>query len=221
MRGDTRIEIGGVARAHGIRGEIVIVTHDPDSATLGAVSSIYIDGIERKIAAARDTHRGWLVALEGVSTRTEAEAFRGKPVEVERSDLELGEDEVILDDLVGCEARLPDGTPWGTVYAVDAGAHQDLLVIHDGELERLLPLVDEFVTGIDLDAGIVTVDPPADLPASKMTAKEKALAEKHHRADAGHRGVDLAEAPDDVDDAEPGDDLDDGDADEDSKDPPR
>ena len=29
---------------------------------------------------------------------------------------------------------------------------QDLLVIHDGDIERLLPLVDVFVTDIDLDA---------------------------------------------------------------------
>jgi 16S rRNA processing protein RimM len=184
MRGEARIEIGGVARAHGIRGEIVIVTHDPDSATLGSVSSIFIDGVERTVTSARDTQRGWLVALEGVTTRTEAEAFRGKAVEVDRAALELDEDEVILDDLVGCDVRLPDGTPWGTVYAIDIGAHQDLLVIHDGELERLLPLVDEFVTEIDVDAGIVTVDPPADLPASKLSAKEKAIADKHRRARA-------------------------------------
>ncbi|NVB78407.1 MAG: 16S rRNA processing protein RimM [Kofleriaceae bacterium] len=218
MRGDNRIEIGGVARAHGIRGEIVIVTHDPDSATLGSVSSIYIDGIERKVAAARDTQRGWLVVLEGVTTRTEAESFRGKSVEVDRSDLELADDDVILDDLVGCEVRLPDGSPWGTIYAVDAGAHQDLLVIHDGELERLLPLVDEFVTDIDVDAGIVTVDPPADLPASKMSAKEQAIAEKHRRA--AQRGVSnheegeaTAELDADANDAELDDDADAADAD--------
>ena len=44
---------------------------------------------------------------------------------------------------------------------------QDLLVIHDGELERLLPLVDEFVKVIDLSAGVVTVDTPDGLPAHK------------------------------------------------------
>jgi ribosomal 30S subunit maturation factor RimM len=37
-------------------------------------------------------------------------------------------------------------------------------VIHDGDVERLLPLVDAFVTEIDTDARVVTVDPPLDLP---------------------------------------------------------
>ena len=167
MRGEARIEIGGVARAHGIRGEIVIVTHDPDSATLGSVDTIFVGGVERKIASARDTQRGWLVALDGISTRTDAEALRGQPVEVDRAVLELDPDDVLLDDLVGCEVRLPDGAPWGTIAEIMAGPHQDLLVIHDGEVERLLPLVDEFVTQIDLDNGIVTVSPPEDLPVAK------------------------------------------------------
>ncbi|HEU4613285.1 MAG TPA: ribosome maturation factor RimM [Kofleriaceae bacterium] len=167
MRGEARIEIGGVARAHGIRGEVVIVTHDPDSDTLGNVATIWIGGVERKVVQARDTQRGWLVALEGVTTRNDAEALRGQPVEVDRAALALSEDDVLLDDLVDCEVRLPDGTPWGTIAEIMVGAHQDLLVIHDGDVERLLPLVDQFVTSIDLEAGVVTVDPPQDLPESR------------------------------------------------------
>lgn len=171
MRGDARIEIGGVARAHGIRGEIVIVTHDPDSDTLGKVDSIYVGGVERKITQARDTQRGWLVALDGITTRNDAEALRGQHVEVDRDVLDLDEDDVILDDLVGCEVRRADGTPWGKIVAVDPGAFQDLLVIQDGDIERLLPLVDEFVTSIDLDEGIVIVDPPEGLPEAPVKKK--------------------------------------------------
>ena len=169
MRGESRIEIGGIARAHGIRGEVVIITHDPDSETLGSLTSIYVGGVERKIVQARDTQRGWLVALEGVVTRNDAEALRGAVVEIDREALELEDDDVLLDDLVDCEVRLPDGTAWGKIAEIMVGAHQDLLVIHDGDVERLLPLVDQFVTNIDLDAGVVTVDPPADLPESKRS----------------------------------------------------
>ena len=168
MRGDARIEIGGIARAHGIKGEVVVVTHDPDSETLGKVSSIWIDGTEHKITAARDTHRGWLVALEGITTRNDAERMQGKQIEVDRSALELHEEDVLLDDLVGCDVQLADGTAWGTIAAVDvSNPHQDLLVIHDGEIERMLPLIDEFVTVIDLEGGVVTVDPPEGLPETK------------------------------------------------------
>jgi 16S rRNA processing protein RimM len=164
-----RIEIGGVARAHGIKGEVVIFTHDPDSTTLGDVETIFVGGVEMKISNARDTHRGWLVALAGVATRNDAERLQGKPVEVERAQLQLDEEDVLLADLIGCAVRRPDGTAWGTVAHVETHEFQDLLVIHDGDVERMLPLVDEFVTQIDLDERVVHVDPPEGLPESKRS----------------------------------------------------
>ena len=167
-RDDERVEIGGIARAHGIRGEVVIVTHDPDSDTLGAVDAVYIDGVARKIVGARDTQRGWLVQLDGVVTRNDAEALRGKPVEVDRAALELDDDDVLLHDLVGCKVVLPDGTPWGEIAAIDVGPGQDRLVIHHDGVERLVPLVDELVPKIDLEAGVVVVDPPEGTPETKL-----------------------------------------------------
>lgn len=166
MRGAERVEIGGIARAHGIRGEVVVYTHDPDSEILGDVETIFVGGVVRKIASARNTQKGWLVALEGVVTRNDAEALRGQVVEVARDALQLDEGDVLLDDMIGCRVVLPDGRPWGTIASVEIGP-QDLLVIHDGEIERLLPLVDELVTNIDIANGVVTVDPPEGLPETK------------------------------------------------------
>jgi 16S rRNA processing protein RimM len=166
MRGDPRIEIGRIARAHGIRGEVVVVTHDPASELLDRVGEIWVAGAPRRVVAARSTPRGWLVQLEAVATRNDAEALRGQLVEVDRDVLDLDDDDVLLGDLVGCRVQRLDGTPWGTIAAVEPGM-QDRLVIHDGDIERQLPLVDEFVTAIDLEAGVVTVDPPEGLPEYK------------------------------------------------------
>jgi 16S rRNA processing protein RimM len=167
-RGRPRIEIGGVARAHGIKGEVVIFTHDPDSTILGDVTEVLLGGVPRKISNARDTHRGWLVVVEGVTTRNDAELLKGKPVEVMREVLELDEDDVLLSDMIGCAVRLPDGSSWGTIAEIQSGDFQDLVVIHDGDVERLLPLVDQFVTQIDLDERVVHVDPPDGLPSSPL-----------------------------------------------------
>ena len=78
---------------------------------------------------------------------------------------DLADGELLLADLVGCEVELGDGTPWGRVAAIMPGV-QDLLVIHDGDVERLLPLVDEFVVEIDLPRARIVVDPPDGLPES-------------------------------------------------------
>jgi len=166
MRGDPRIELGRITRAHGIRGEVAIVTRSATSELLDGLDTLWVGGVARRVVRARNTHRGWLVQFEAIDTRNDAEALRGQLVEVDRAALALDDDEVLLEDLVGCEVRRLDGTPWGTITAVEEGI-QDRLVIHDGDVERQLPLVDEFVTGIDLEAGVVTVDPPEGLPEYK------------------------------------------------------
>ena len=172
MRGDPRLEIGGIARAHGIRGEVVVHTHDPDSEILGEVTEIWVGGVVRKMLEARATpQRGWIVLLEGVETRTDAEHLRGQVVEVEREALQLSDSDVLLDDLIGCKVVLVDGREWGTIAAVEMGAVQDVIVIHDGAIERMLPLVDQFVTKIDIAGGVVTIDPPEGIPEGKVTTR--------------------------------------------------
>lgn len=163
MRGRDRIEIGGVARAHGIVGEIVVVTHDPDSKLLEDLEELWLRGVRYSIARARFTQRGWLVLLEGISTRNQAEALRGLPVEVDRTVIDLEPGEYLLDDLVGCEVVLADGRPWGRVAEVELG-YQDRMVIHDGGVERLLPIVPECVVSVDVAAGKIVVDPPEGIP---------------------------------------------------------
>ncbi len=167
MKGDARIEIGGVARAHGIRGEVAIVTHDPDSTVLERADQIWIDKIEHRIVEARPTPKVWLVQLAGIETRNEAEALRGLPVEVAREALELSESDVLLIDLIGCKVQLADGTPFGEIAEVEADFQNRLVIHHDGQ-EYLLPLVDQLVSNIDLEARMVTITPPEGLPSIKI-----------------------------------------------------
>jgi 16S rRNA processing protein RimM len=167
MRGHDRIEIGGVARAHGIGGEVVVVTHDPDSRLLEDLEAIWLNGVRFAIARARFTQRGWLLLLEGVATRTQAEGLRGQAVEVERDKIDLSPGEFLLDDLVGCAVELVSGAPWGTVAEIELG-YQDRLVIHDGDIERQLPIVPECIVSVDVEAGKIIVDPPEGIPETRI-----------------------------------------------------
>lgn len=161
------LEIGYVARPHGVRGELRVVTHDPDSTTLLAVDEVQIGGVAYRVAQARQVQGAFLVRLVGLGDRNQAEGLRGKVLAVDRALIPLEEGEVFLADLVGCAVVREDGSPYGIVAAVETGA-QDRLVIHDGDVERLLPLVSAFVVDVDLEAGRVVVAPPEDLPESPL-----------------------------------------------------
>lgn len=159
------LEIGYVARPHGVRGELRVVTHDPESTTLLDVDEIELDGVPYRIEQARQVEGAFLLRLAGVGDRNRAETLRGKRVAVDRELIPLEEGEVFLADLVGCAVVREDGSPYGTIAAIETGV-QDRLVIHDGDVERLLPLVPEFVIDVDLEEGRVVVAPPEDLPES-------------------------------------------------------
>ncbi len=171
--GNDRLEIGFVRRAHGIRGELGVVTHDPESDVLAEAETIFVGGVAYAVAGARSTPQGWLVQLDTVRDRNAAELLRGKPVEVDRALVPLDDGEVILGDMIGCEARLPSGEVWGTIVAIDLGAMQDRLVVHAGDREKLLPIVDQFIASVDVDAGVVVVTPPEGLPDAPIVGKAR------------------------------------------------
>lgn len=158
-----RIEIGVVSRPHGVRGELRMHLHNTESTAFDVIDELFVGGTLYQLGSARSTTGGVLVRLVGIDTRNQAEDLVGKPIEVMRDWLELDEEDVLLDEIIGCQVELEDGTPWGQVVAVHAGI-QDRLVIHDGAMERYLPLVDVFVRNIDREARKIVVAPPDDLP---------------------------------------------------------
>lgn len=167
VREPDRVEIGAVARAHGIRGEVLVVTHDPASTVLEEVGDVWIAGRAYEVRGVRPVRQGFLVALGGVDDRNAAELLRGAAVEVTRDALDLGDDGVLLEDLIGLRVVRADGAPCGTVVGIDPGV-QVRLVIHDQAVERLVPLVDALVTAIDVDAGTVTVAIDDDWPTTPL-----------------------------------------------------
>lgn len=141
--------------------------HNADSVTLFEVDKVWLnDAVFSVEKARRATKGGVLLVLEGVTGRDQADGLRGSTVSVPRSAIPMEQGEVLVADLVGCRAVLPDGSAWGEVVEVIPGA-QDRLVIRDGDVERELPLVPELVIEIDLDERVVTVDPPEGLPEVK------------------------------------------------------
>lgn len=164
MADPTRVQIGRVVRAHGIRGEVVIET-DADSTALADAESCWLGEQAFVIEDVRDTPRGWLVALEGVATRNDAELLARKPVFVAR-ELIANDGEPLLEDLIGHEVRLVAGGSWGRIVGVESGG-QDRLVIH-GDRERLLPAVKELIVRIDPDLREVWIDPPGEWPSEPL-----------------------------------------------------
>lgn len=113
------------------------------------------------VTAVRRIVDGFLLRLEGVSTRKGAASLTGRKLWLPRAALPpLGGGEFYVEDLFGCLVEDSEGRSLGVVRGVFWNGAHDVMVIDDGEQgERLLPAVPEFIVAIDRSTKRVVVDP--------------------------------------------------------------
>ncbi len=151
----TTLELGRIAKAHGLRGEVIaVITSDRTERTVpGAVW--LLDGGPYTVTAIRPHQHRWIAKLDGVDTREAADALRGSIIRGEQLE---DPDALWVHELVGAEVVTPDDRSWGSVRAVVANPASDLLELDDG---TLIPEV--FVTDASGLPERLVVDPPEGL----------------------------------------------------------
>src|SRR5690606_37640925 len=107
---DVVVELGVITRPHGVRGEVRVHPHNPDSELLSSVGVLLLLDSDpprpRKVLSTRRGPKASLMRLEGVSTVEQAERCRGVPIGLRRADFpEPEDDEIYLIDLIDLEVR--------------------------------------------------------------------------------------------------------------------
>jgi 16S rRNA processing protein RimM len=156
----SKVDVGYVARAHGIKGALRIRT----STDLSSLTHLELGERSFRVLNAQRDKDDWLVTIEGVIDRNAAEALRGTPVRVDRDAITVADDELLVSDLVGCRVVDAAGQLLGEVTgSFDSGAHEILEVKRANGKELLLPFIDAFITNVDLEARTIACDPPPGL----------------------------------------------------------
>ncbi len=169
-RAPRHVAIGKIVQAHGIKGELVVFPLTERTERFGAGGTVYLsrtpDGDEGlapfRIEASRPHKERFLVRLEKIDDRTQAEWYAGAYLVIpfEEAEAARGEGEFFLHALVGREVRTEEGQRLGTVAdVIETGAQPLLEVAVEKNGRRMLPFVKEFVTAVEDDA--VVVRPPA------------------------------------------------------------
>ena len=154
------VEIGRVVSPHGRHGTLRVRA---TGRHLREGVEPFVAGRRRRISRVRQTPKGFLVDLEGLEHRYEADALRGEALMLDRSELEAPEeDEFYIDDLVGLLAVDESGDTLGTVEETFETPAHEVLVIRDMDDSpaRYVPFTREHVPEVDLVSGRVTVRPP-------------------------------------------------------------
>ncbi|MEN9579802.1 MAG: rRNA processing protein [Pseudomonadota bacterium] len=158
------MEVGYVARVHGLRGELRVALHNPESRALDKLDRVFVmrrgeaTPLEYRLVGIRPSNDAKLLALAGVEERASAETFRGATVLVRRDELpKLEPGEYYLADLVGCEVSTPEGT-LGTVVELGLYPSVETLVIEQPDGTRVeQPLREPWLESVDTLARTVTL----------------------------------------------------------------
>lgn len=132
--------------------KIASMTDFPGRFDVGSI--LLVRGTPRKIERTQWHKSQARVKLEGITSTEEAEGLKWEYVSVSDGDRpDLDEDEFLVRDLLGMAVFEDTGDELGVVDEIlDSPAHEILVV---GEI--MIPLVEEFVSAIDLDMNRITV----------------------------------------------------------------
>jgi len=162
-RRDRRVLLGRVIGVHGVRGGVKVESYtDPRDKILDYQPWIVRhNGVEQVLRAKPlIRHPKVAAALDGIEDRDIAEAMVGADICVRRAQLPAPTaGEYYWFDLEGLAVRTLDGAELGTVARVFATGANDVLVVRQGERERLIPFVQgSYVRRVDLAGGLIEVD---------------------------------------------------------------
>ncbi len=108
-------------------------------------------------------HKKYMLArLEGVEHINQAEALKGMKIFVPEDDVQVGEDEFLWQDLIGCTVMDQAGRKLGVVAALHDYGAQDILEIKtttemETQGEWLLPFVEDVIADVDISKKMIDV----------------------------------------------------------------
>lgn len=150
---DELLEIGSIAKAHGLRGEVIVRLTTDRIERLEPGSVLDTDRGPLTVVEAAPHQRRWRVSFAGVETREAADALRGVVLRAAPLD---DPDVWFVHELIGREVVTVAGVVAGRCVAVVENPAYDVLELDTG---ALVPL--PFVT--DVTGEHVVIDPPDGL----------------------------------------------------------
>lgn len=163
------VKVGLIAKPHGVNGEVVaraLTGFTSDDLCYeylfleldGGLVPYYVEEVRVK------NGEEVLVKFEYVDTQEEGRRISGADVYISRDWLEEQGDDVSIGSLVGFTAREKRIGELGEIVDIEEqnGVNPLFVVEHNGE-ELLIPMVDDFISAVDVNSRVVTFELPEGL----------------------------------------------------------
>lgn len=158
------IDMGYIANAFGIQGWVKIKVTTEYTDSLDDYENIYLrlpnkQVVKKEIENSFARDGVFHAKLLGVDNRDAAFALKGATVCVDRDDFpEPEDDEFYWVDLIGLSVINQQGENLGLVKDLMETGANDVLVVRDENVERLIPFVAQYIIDVNLEQKQIVVD---------------------------------------------------------------
>ena len=143
------IEQGYISATHGVRGEVKLVVWCDDMNSFFKLKKLYFDSEGKKkydIVSSHGGKNGAVVKFAGVDTVEDAARLKGSTVYVDRADLDIPDERILICDLIGLPViDAEDGTFYGTLASVEEYPASDIYMVKTETGTVQVPDVPQFI----------------------------------------------------------------------------
>lgn len=163
---DSSLSVGKIVNTHGIRGELKVLlsTDFPEvrfapKARLMLVHPERNEQVEVTVGASRPYKQMYIVKFDGFDNINEVEKYKGYELKVSKSDtVELPENEYYFHEIIGCRVVTDEGEELGVIEEILRPGANDVWVVKlPNRKQLLLPVIDDVVLDVDVEAKLVKV----------------------------------------------------------------
>lgn len=155
------LEAGQIVNTHGVTGEVKVQSWCDTPEVLTDFDTLYNEAKQPLHVKRAYVHKGCVIMrLEGVDTCEAAEALRGTVLYLDREDVDLPEDLVFVQDMLGLPVydRRTRETVGTLKEILPNPAHDMYVVRREGKPDALIPACAPFLVEVDLEGGRIVVE---------------------------------------------------------------
>lgn len=165
------ISIGKIVRTHGVRGAVKVHPYGETLAASAPGDRFHLEAAPGKpdrlltLSSLRAQKSDWLAEFEEVGDMEAALAVVGSEILVPPERLSVpDDDEYYHYQLLGLSVETVTGVRLGVLRQIlETGANDVYVVEREGGGESLIPAIADVIVRVDLEAGLMIVEPPEGL----------------------------------------------------------
>ena len=157
------LETGKITGTHGIRGFVRVQPWCDSGEFLKKFKVLYLDkngNNELSVEKIQPNGNVMIIKFKGIDSIERAETLRNNILYINRDDAHLPEGSYFVQDLIGCAVYdFNSNEVLGVVSDVTQTGANDVWHVKNEDKEYLIPVIDEVVQKVDVDASEVFITP--------------------------------------------------------------